>query len=64
MRQQLGKLLKSFLTCFTYEITYCVQVIDREALTALKGGLNMNSLFWRDVQNKDPTGYNVLLEMI
>lgn len=64
MRQQSGKLLKSFLTCFTYEITYCVQVIDREALTALKRGLNMNSLFWRDMQNKDHTSYNVLLEMI
>lgn len=45
-------------------MTYCMQVMDREALTALKEGLDMNSLFWRDVQNKDPTSYNALLEMI
>lgn len=24
----------------------------------------MNFLFWSDVQNKDPTSYNALLEMI
>lgn len=26
--------------------------------------LDMNSIFWRDVQNKDPTSYDALLEMI
>lgn len=64
MRQQRGEALKTFLSRFTDEMTYCVQVTDREALTALRGGLDMNSLFWRDVQNKDPTTYDALLEMI
>jgi len=45
-------------------MTYCVQFTDKEALTTLRGGLDMNSFFWRDVQNKDPTTYDALLEMI
>lgn len=28
------------------------------------GGLDINSLFWRDVQNEDLTSYDTLLEMI
>lgn len=64
MRQQRGEALKSFLSRFTDEMTYCVQVTDREALTTLRGGLDMNSLFWRDVQNRDPATYDALLEMI
>lgn len=27
-------------------------------LTALKRALDMNSLSWKDVQNKEPTSYN------
>lgn len=49
---------------FTDEITYCMQVIDREPLTVLRGGLDMNSFLWRDVQNKDLASYDALLEMI
>lgn len=49
MRQQVGKTLKSYLAQFTNEMTYCEQVTKREALLALKGGLNMNTIFWRDV---------------
>lgn len=45
--------LKNYLAHFTDKITYCEQVIDNEALSALKEGLNMNILFWRDVQNKN-----------
>ncbi|XP_022868501.1 uncharacterized protein LOC111388069 [Olea europaea var. sylvestris] len=45
MRQAHGESLKSFLSRFTDEMTYCVQVTDREALSALRGGLNMNTLF-------------------
>lgn len=41
-----------------------MQVKDRKALTALREGLDMNSIFWRDVQNTDPTSYDALLEMI
>lgn len=45
MRQQADENLKSYLTRFTNEMTYCEQVIDREALSALRRGLNMNTLF-------------------
>lgn len=41
-----------------------MKITDKEALTALRGGLDTNSLFWRDVQNKDPATYDALLEMI
>lgn len=45
-------------------MTYCEQVLDREALSILRGGLNMNTIFWRDVRIKNPTIYDVLLKMI
>ncbi|XP_022857368.1 uncharacterized protein LOC111378408 [Olea europaea var. sylvestris] len=64
MRQTPGETLKSYLTRFTDEITYCEQVTDREALSALKGGLNMNTLFWRDVRSKHPATYDALVEMM
>lgn len=64
MRQQPGESLKSFLTHFIDEMTYYVQVTNREVLTALRGELDMNSLFCKDVQNKDPASYDTLLEMI
>ncbi|XP_022880865.1 uncharacterized protein LOC111398161 [Olea europaea var. sylvestris] len=44
------------------EITYCEQVTDREALSVLKGGLNMNTLFWRDIRSKNPPTYDELVE--
>lgn len=45
-------------------MTYYVQFTEKEALIILRERLNMNILFWRDVQNKGPTSYNSLLEMI
>lgn len=38
--------------------------MDREALTTLRGRLDMNSFFWRVMQNKDLASYDVLLKMI
>ncbi|XP_022883682.1 uncharacterized protein LOC111400501 [Olea europaea var. sylvestris] len=64
MRQTHGESLKSFLSRFTDKMLYCVQVTDHEALSTLRGGLNMNTLFWKDVQNQDPTTYDALLEMM
>lgn len=64
MRQAPGKTQKSYLVRFTDEITYCKQVMDREALSALKGGLNMNTLFWRDVRSKKPDTYDELVEIM
>lgn len=49
IRQQPRKTMKSFLSHFIDEMTYYVQVTDREALSVLWGGPNMNTLFWRDV---------------
>lgn len=64
MKQALGESLKSFLSCFTDEMMYCMQVTDREALSVMRGGLNMDTLFRRDMQNQDPTTCDVLLEMM
>ncbi|XP_022883391.1 uncharacterized protein LOC111400197 [Olea europaea var. sylvestris] len=64
MRQASNKTMKSYLTRFTDKITYCEKVTDREALSALKGGLNMNTLFWRGAQSKNPGTYDELVEMI
>lgn len=54
IRQQAGETPKSYLTRFTDEMTYCAQVTDREALLALKRGLNINTFFWTDVWNRNP----------
>lgn len=45
-------------------MTYCERVMNREALSALRGGLNMNTLSWRDVRNQNPTTCDVLVEMM
>lgn len=45
-------------------MTYCVEVTNKRVLSALRGGQYINSLFWRDLQNKDPTCYDALLEII
>ncbi|XP_022859618.1 uncharacterized protein LOC111380322 [Olea europaea var. sylvestris] len=36
----------------------------REALSALKDGLNMNTLFWMDLCSKNPATYDELVEMM
>lgn len=64
MRQQADETLKSYLEKFTNEVTYCEQVTDREALSALRGGFNLNTLFWRDVRNKNLTTYDAFMEMM
>lgn len=64
MRQQASETLKSYLVWFTDEMTYYAQVIDKEALSTLRGGLNMNFLFWRDVRNQNSTTYDALIEIM
>ncbi|CAI9762901.1 unnamed protein product [Fraxinus pennsylvanica] len=64
IRQSARETLKSYLARFTDEITYCEQVTDKEALSAPKGGLNMNTLFWRNVRSKNPSTYDELVEMM
>lgn len=64
IRQQSGKTLKSYLERFTDKMTYCEQVTDREALSSLREGLNINTLFWRDVRNKNLTTYDGLVKMM
>lgn len=53
MRQAAGKTLKSYLSRFTDEITYYKKTTDREAFSSLKRGLNINTLFWMDVLNRN-----------
>ncbi|KAL2493392.1 Uncharacterized protein Adt_29020 [Abeliophyllum distichum] len=43
---------------------FCERITDAEALSVLKGGLDMNHPFWRDVRNKNPTTFDQLVEMI
>ncbi|KAL2487339.1 Uncharacterized protein Adt_32095 [Abeliophyllum distichum] len=43
---------------------FCERIIDAKALSMLKGGLDMNLYFWRDVRNKNPTTFDQLVEMI
>lgn len=45
MRQQLWESFKNFLSRFIDEMTYYVQVTDREALTALRGGFDVTLFF-------------------
>ncbi|KAL2480677.1 Uncharacterized protein Adt_33643 [Abeliophyllum distichum] len=43
---------------------FCERIADAEALSVLRGGLDMNFSFWRDVRNKNPTMFDQLVEMI
>lgn len=45
-------------------MTYCKQETDMEALWTLRGGLNMNNLFWRDVKNQNLTTYDALVKIL
>ncbi|KAL2470515.1 Uncharacterized protein Adt_38651 [Abeliophyllum distichum] len=54
IRQAESELLQSYLSCFNKEMLFCERITDAEALSALKGGLDMNLPFWRDVHNKTP----------
>ncbi|KAL2481776.1 Uncharacterized protein Adt_34742 [Abeliophyllum distichum] len=52
--------LQSYLSRFNEEMLFCERITDVEALSALKGGLDMNHPFWRDVRNKNPTTFDQL----
>lgn len=64
MRQAIGKMLKNYLADFTDEITFCKQIIDKEALLALKESFNMNIMLGRKVGNKNLATYDELVEML
>lgn len=65
IRQQPEKTLKCFVSRCTDEMTYCVQVTDYEALSALRECLNMNYFFGRIYKIRTPLLiYDVLLEMM
>lgn len=38
--------------------------MDRRTVTTLRGGLDINFLFWIDVQNNDHVSYDALLGML
>ncbi|KAL2471879.1 Uncharacterized protein Adt_40015 [Abeliophyllum distichum] len=61
----LPELKKTFINYFSSGKPASTPVItDSKALFALKGGLDMNLSFWRDVRNKNPTTFDQLVEMI
>ncbi|KAL2533422.1 Ribonuclease H [Abeliophyllum distichum] len=64
IRQAESEPLQSYLSRFNEEMLFCETITDAEALSALKGGLDMNHPFWRDVRNKNPTTFDQLVEMI
>ncbi|KAL2457595.1 Uncharacterized protein Adt_46312 [Abeliophyllum distichum] len=64
IKQAESEPLQSYLSCFNEEMLFYKRITDAEALSALKGGLDMNLPFWRDVSNKNPTTFDQLVEMI
>ncbi|KAL2455329.1 Ribonuclease H [Abeliophyllum distichum] len=64
IRQAESEPLQSYLSLFNEEMLFCERIADVEALSALKGGLDMNLSFWRDVRNNNPTTFDQLVEMI
>ncbi|KAL2534608.1 Ribonuclease H [Abeliophyllum distichum] len=64
IRQAESEPLQSYLSRFNEEMLFCERITDAEALSALKGGLDMNHPFWRDVRNKNTTTFDQLVEMI
>ncbi|KAL2481184.1 Uncharacterized protein Adt_34150 [Abeliophyllum distichum] len=64
IRQAESEPLQSYLSCFNEEMLFCKRITDDEALSALKGGLDMNLPFWRDVRNKNSITFDKLVEII
>ncbi|KAL2453962.1 Uncharacterized protein Adt_48535 [Abeliophyllum distichum] len=64
IRQAESEPLQSYLSRFNEEMLFCERITDAEALSALKGRLDMNHPFWRDVRNKNPTTFDQLVELI
>ncbi|KAL2480510.1 Uncharacterized protein Adt_33476 [Abeliophyllum distichum] len=56
--------LQSYLSCFNEEMMFFERIFNVEAFSALKGGLDMNLPFWRDVRNKNLATFDQLVEMI
>lgn len=44
-------------------MTYFEQINNKEALSSLREDLNINTLFWMDVRNKNSTNYDASVEM-
>ncbi|KAL2480206.1 Retrotrans gag domain-containing protein [Abeliophyllum distichum] len=51
--------LKSYLARFN-----CENITEAKMFSALKGGLEMRSMFWRNVRSRNPREYNALLDMM
>ncbi|KAL2487008.1 Uncharacterized protein Adt_31764 [Abeliophyllum distichum] len=56
--------LQSYPSHFNDEMLFYERITDAEAFFALKGGLDMNFHFWRDVRNKNSTMFDQLVKMI
>ncbi|KAL2533736.1 Uncharacterized protein Adt_07087 [Abeliophyllum distichum] len=64
IRQVESEPLQSYLSRFNKKMLFCERITDAEAFSALKGGLDMNLPFWRDVRKKNSTTFDQLVEMI
>ncbi|KAL2471482.1 Uncharacterized protein Adt_39618 [Abeliophyllum distichum] len=64
IRQAESEPLQSYLSRFNEEMIFYKRITDAEALSALKGELDINLPIWRDVRNKNPTTLDQLVEMI
>ncbi|KAL2504798.1 Uncharacterized protein Adt_20419 [Abeliophyllum distichum] len=64
IRQAKFEPLQSYLSSFNKEMLFCKRITEAKALSVLKGGLDTNLPFWRDVRNKNPTTFDQLVEMI
>ncbi|KAL2518183.1 Retrotrans gag domain-containing protein [Abeliophyllum distichum] len=64
IRQAESELLQSYLSHFDEEMLFCERITDAEVLSVLKGGLDVNLSFWRDLSNKNSTTFDQLVEMI
>ncbi|KAL2542078.1 Uncharacterized protein Adt_03056 [Abeliophyllum distichum] len=64
MRQWKNESLKSYLARFTEEMHNCKNITEVEMFTTFKEGLDVGSMFWRDVRNWKPRDYNALVDLI
>ncbi|KAL2520977.1 hypothetical protein Fot_24900 [Forsythia ovata] len=64
IRQGLSEFVKSYFNRFQNELIVVESISDEKALDALWNVLRMETIFWRDVQNKRHQTYNQFVDLI
>ncbi|KAL2514581.1 hypothetical protein Fot_28552 [Forsythia ovata] len=62
--QEKDKSLKNYLARFTEEMHNCKSITKVLMFSTLKGGLDMCSMLWRDVQSRKHHDYNALVDLM